>query len=217
MVRYPPLQVAFRRARVCGRDAWSCDRPGHGGHWRRRDGARSARAVPRRRRRRSSASETVPGTAWANGVPSATPRSTTRRYKWILAHYYGGTTLSIEQEPGVERPARQRRSERERRRRPWWSPPGPRSPSAGTGSVPVKPSEPSLSSGRWTLSDASGCSSTKWLPSRLGSRRTQSPSPPRFCLARPTSRCSRSARPMVSIFPFAGPSRLTTHLAVRSL
>jgi len=88
-------------------------------------------------------------------------------YKWILAHYYGGTTLStsmnqVSKDPLVSVDLNENDGA------PVVVTSGSAFSFGGRGFRAGQAVRAALASGRWTLSEASGCSSTKWLPVASG-------------------------------------------------
>lgn len=88
-------------------------------------------------------------------------------YRWILSHYYGGTTLSssgnvISDDPEVSVDL----NENEGSAVVVTS--GAPFSFGGHSFLPAQAARAVLASGRWTLSEASGCSSAKWAPVAAG-------------------------------------------------
>ncbi len=88
-------------------------------------------------------------------------------YKWILAHYYGGTTLSVSKNQVSNDPVVSVDLNENDGAAVVVTSASPFS-FGGHGFRAGQAARASLSAGRWTLSDASGCSSTKWLPVASG-------------------------------------------------
>jgi hypothetical protein len=88
-------------------------------------------------------------------------------YKWILTHYYGDTTLSLGNNQVSDDPLVSV-DLNENDGHPVVVTSGSAFSFGGHAFRAGQAVRAALSSGRWTLSDASGCSSTKWLPVASG-------------------------------------------------